>query len=201
MAGPRTLMTFFHSILISKRRRFRRFDEGQCRSFSSSAGNLFCASPLVLTLGDNHIGDLSLGRLRLSLSQGCTGRSRLNWKGNRHPSAPVTERGRQNQSEPIIVLKEKGDEPPFFCSYHHRQLKAFSHSCYNMADNTTFHRVSCKLFVKSWLAMTNHLIKFQLRKFFGTVYSLINIDGTLPAPLINKKCQWQFHNGRLRPCF
>lgn len=77
---PWTLMTFSHSILISKRRCFRRFDEVRAVHFPAQRGP-FRASPLVLTLRDNHIGDLSLGPLLLSLSPGCTSSSCLNRKG------------------------------------------------------------------------------------------------------------------------
>lgn len=65
----RTLITFFHSILISKRRCFRRFDEVRAIHFPAQRGP-FSLLPFVLTLGDNHIGDLSLARPRLCRSQG-----------------------------------------------------------------------------------------------------------------------------------
>lgn len=66
---PCTLITFSHSILISKWRWFRRFDEVKAIHFPAQRGP-FSLLPFVLTLGDNHIGDLSLARLRLCLSQG-----------------------------------------------------------------------------------------------------------------------------------
>lgn len=105
-------MTFFHSILISKWRCFRRFDEVKAIHFPAQRGH-FSHLPFVLTLGDNHIGDLSLARLRLCLSlsntaaglawtaRGINALQYLDW--NRKGG----ESERENQSNPRLLLKEK----------------------------------------------------------------------------------------------
>lgn len=89
----RTLITFSHSILISKRRCFRRFDEVRAIHFPAQRGP-FSLLPFVLTLGDNHIGDLSLARPRLCRTQGdaAAGLARATRESTPFSSATETER-------------------------------------------------------------------------------------------------------------
>ena len=109
---PCTLMTFLRSILISKWRCFCRFDEVKSIHFPAQRGPLSCL-PFVLTLGDNHIADLSRAWLHLCLSPSdaaaglawtareSTPQKYLSWNRKK-------ERGRGNQSSPRLLLKEKG---------------------------------------------------------------------------------------------
>lgn len=81
------------------------------------------------------------------------------------PFSTIAETERQNQSEPMI-RRETG----CLLAHTHLLLGHSKHFCVSRS----FHRKtcphlslrcgSCQLFVKSWLAMTNHLIKFQVHK-------------------------------------
>lgn len=93
-------MTFFHSILISKWRCFLRFDEVKAIHFPAQRGP-FSRLPFVLTLGDNHIGDLSLARLRLCPSPSNTAAG-LAWTAREStPFNTSTETERNRESESI----------------------------------------------------------------------------------------------------
>lgn len=110
MAGPVHWWLFFYSILISKWRCFLRFDEVKAIHFPAQRGP-FSLLPFVLTLRDNHIGDLSLTRLRPCLSRSNTAAG-LAWTAKEStPFSTSTEtrrgRERENQSRPTILLKAK----------------------------------------------------------------------------------------------
>lgn len=101
---PCTLMTFFHSILISKWRCFRRFDEVKAIHFPAQRGPS-SHLPFVLTLGDNHIGDLSLARLRPCLSPSNTVAG-LAWTAREStPFNTPTETERKRERERINPIQ------------------------------------------------------------------------------------------------
>lgn len=89
-------MTFFYSILISRWRCFLRFDEVKAIHFPAQRGP-FSLLPFVLTLWDNHIGDLSLTRLRVCLSRSNTAAG-LAWTAKESTpfsTSTETRRGRE----------------------------------------------------------------------------------------------------------
>jgi len=99
---PCALMTFFYSILISKWRCFRRFDEVKTIHFPAQR-RPSSRLPSVLTLGNNHIGDLSFARLRLRPPTISTQRPLSHeLRGNRRPWILYTDsEGRIN---PILSV-------------------------------------------------------------------------------------------------